>query len=209
MGLSDSRPVRRLIAAFGPRPATGRASHVAQIEPSARAVAITPAAGRVLFGCLPRPATAFARSLRLGAATSLSRPARHSLALRPAGSLGRPRRPLSRGFGPPVSRPSRSSATRPNRQLPGWNPPPLVIRAFGAHSQPWLCWLAIMAMRQGASWAAITIAPKSICFIPSDVDRLVTEPVRTDRSSGGRADRFRNRPLLRPTARDAMGRMCR
>ena len=30
---------------------------------------------------------------------TFSRPARRSLALRPAGSLGRPRRPLSRGFG--------------------------------------------------------------------------------------------------------------
>src|ERR1019366_3060005 len=33
-------------------------------------------------------------------ASTLSRPARTSLALRPAGSLDRPRRPLSRGFGP-------------------------------------------------------------------------------------------------------------
>src|SRR4051812_28666130 len=33
--------------------------------------------------------------------TSLSRPAQASLTLRPAGSLNRPRRPLSRGFGPP------------------------------------------------------------------------------------------------------------
>ena len=34
-------------------------------------------------------------------ATSLSRPAQASLALRPVGSLSRPRRPLSRGFDPP------------------------------------------------------------------------------------------------------------
>ena len=33
--------------------------------------------------------------------TSLSRPAQASLTLRPAGLLNRPRRPLSRGFGPP------------------------------------------------------------------------------------------------------------
>src|SRR5215207_4656199 len=33
-------------------------------------------------------------------ASSLSRPVRTSLTLRPAGSLDRPRRPLSRGFGP-------------------------------------------------------------------------------------------------------------
>jgi hypothetical protein len=44
--------------------------------------------------------------------TLLSRPAQTSLALRPAGLLSRPRRPLSRGFGPTVTRTSRSSATR-------------------------------------------------------------------------------------------------
>jgi hypothetical protein len=32
-----------------------------------------------------------------------------------------------------VTRSSRSSATRPYRQLPGWIPPPLVNRAVGAH----------------------------------------------------------------------------
>ena len=35
----------------------------------------------------------------------------------------------------PVTRPSRSSATRSIDKLSGWNPPPLVIRAFGAHCQ--------------------------------------------------------------------------
>jgi len=56
-----------------------------------------------------------------------------SLASRPAGSLDRPRRPLSRGFetasyptAPPVS-------YQINRQLSGWILPPLVFRAFGAH----------------------------------------------------------------------------
>src|SRR5262249_33338036 len=34
-----------------------------------------------------------------------------------------------------VTRTSRSSANRINRQLSGWNLPPLVIRAFGAHCQ--------------------------------------------------------------------------
>jgi len=32
-----------------------------------------------------------------------------------------------------VTRPSRSSATRAYRQFPGWNLPPLVNRAVGAH----------------------------------------------------------------------------
>jgi hypothetical protein len=44
-------------------------------------------------------------------ASRLSRPARASLALRPAGSLSRPRRPLSQGSGPPVTRTSRLPAT--------------------------------------------------------------------------------------------------
>ena len=44
-------------------------------------------------------------------ASTLSRPARTSLALQPAESLDRPRRPLSRGFDPPVFRRRRSSAS--------------------------------------------------------------------------------------------------
>jgi hypothetical protein len=66
-------------------------------------------------------------------ALSLSRPAQASLALPPIGSLSRPRRPLSRG-----SRPSGHPAEplvsyQINRQLSGWIPPPLVIRAFRSH----------------------------------------------------------------------------
>ena len=68
-------------------------------------------------------------------ALSFSRPAQASLALRPARSLNRPRRPLSRGFDgagypatPPVS-------YQLNRQLAGWNPPPQVFRAFEAHQR--------------------------------------------------------------------------
>src|SRR3954462_785723 len=68
-------------------------------------------------------------------ATSLSRPAQTSLALRPAGLLSRPRRPLSRGSGP-VSYPTKPLVSyRSNRQLSGWNPPPLVLRAVGAHRE--------------------------------------------------------------------------
>ena len=72
-------------------------------------------------------------------ALSFSRPAQASLALRPARSLNRPRRPLSRGFDgagypatPPVS-------YQLNRQLAGWNPPPQVFRAFGAHQRLQTC----------------------------------------------------------------------
>src|SRR4051794_22547900 len=66
-------------------------------------------------------------------ASSLLRPPQASRALRPAGLLNRPRRPLSRGSGP-VSCPTKPLVSyRSNRQLSGWNPPPLVIRAVGAH----------------------------------------------------------------------------
>src|ERR1022692_4985929 len=57
-------------------------------------------------------------------ASTLSRPARTSLALQPAGSLDRPRRPLSRGFGP-ASYPAEPLVSfQINRQLSGWNLPP-------------------------------------------------------------------------------------
>jgi hypothetical protein len=43
------------------------------------------------------------------------------------------RRPLSRGFSP-AGRPARPLVSyQINRQLPGWNLPPLVKRAFGTH----------------------------------------------------------------------------
>ena len=66
-------------------------------------------------------------------ASSLSRPAQASLTLRPVGLLDRPRRPLSRGFDPD-SYPSEPLVSyQTYRQLSGWNPPPLVIRAIEAH----------------------------------------------------------------------------
>src|SRR3954465_8136453 len=68
-------------------------------------------------------------------ALSLSRPARASLTLRPIGLLSRPRRPLSRGSGPSGCPAEPLVSYQINRQLSGWNLPPLVIRAFGAHRQ--------------------------------------------------------------------------
>src|SRR5260370_40873680 len=68
-------------------------------------------------------------------ALSLSRPAQALLALRPVGSLSHPRWPLSRGSGP-TSYPAKPLVSfRTYRQLSGWNPPPLIIRAFRAHCQ--------------------------------------------------------------------------
>ena len=66
-------------------------------------------------------------------ALSLSRPAQASLALRPAGSLSRLKQPLSRGSSPSGYPAELLVSYQINRQLSGWNLPPQVIRAFGAH----------------------------------------------------------------------------
>ena len=66
-------------------------------------------------------------------ALSLSRPAQASLTLRPTGLLNRLKRPLSRGSSPAGYPAEPLVSYQINRQLSGWNLPPLVIRAFGAH----------------------------------------------------------------------------
>src|SRR5262245_27862442 len=72
---------------------------------------------------------------RTRAHVSGSRPAQASLTLRPAGSLSRPRRPLSRGSNPRGYPHEPLVSYRINRQLSVWNLPPLVMRAFGALCQ--------------------------------------------------------------------------
>src|SRR5271157_3173026 len=82
---------------------------------------------------LPRPPDLPRCSGGSASISSLSRPAQALLTLRPAGSLNRPRRPSSRGSGP-ASHPARPLVSyQINRQLSGWNLPPLVRRAFGTH----------------------------------------------------------------------------
>src|SRR5215218_8227879 len=86
-------------------------------------------------GCLPVPRGLPRFSGGSASATSLSRPAQALLTLRPVGLLDRPRRPLSRGFGP-ASCPSEPLVSyQRNRQLAGWNLPPLVNRAAWAHRE--------------------------------------------------------------------------
>jgi hypothetical protein len=46
-----------------------------------------------------------------------------------------PKRPLSRGSGPAGYPTKPLVSYQINRQLSGWNLPPLMIRAFGAHGQ--------------------------------------------------------------------------
>ena len=68
-------------------------------------------------------------------ALSLSRPAQASLTLRPVGLLNRLKWPLSRGSSPSGYPAEPLVSYQINRQLSGWNLPPLVIPAFGAHCQ--------------------------------------------------------------------------
>ena len=82
---------------------------------------------------LPRPCGLPRFAGGSASASLLSRPAQALLTLRPVGLLSRPRRPLSRGFSP-SGYPSKPLVSyRNNRQFSGWNLPPLVTRAFGAH----------------------------------------------------------------------------
>jgi hypothetical protein len=80
-------------------------------------------------------------------ALQLSRPAQalhvtaHKLAQPPFGGL------CHRAPAHAVTRPSRLSATRSNRSLSRWNPPPLATRAFGAH---WLCFAKVSP--RGQRW---------------------------------------------------------
>ncbi len=84
-------------------------------------------------GCFPIPRGLPRQKGGSASTISLSRPAQTSLALRPAGSLSRPRRPLSRGFDTASYPTAPLVSYQINRQLSGWILPPLVFRAFGAH----------------------------------------------------------------------------
>ncbi len=103
--------------------------------PFQRAVPITPVDRN---GCtrrlLPHSARPSPTDRRVGIHNFTDlRPAQTSLALRPAGSLSRPRRPLSRGFETASYPTAPLVSYQINRQLSGWYLPPLVFRAFGAH----------------------------------------------------------------------------
>src|SRR5476651_2841676 len=84
---------------------------------------------------LPRPYSLPQMAGGSASALSLSRPAQASLTLRPAGLLSRLKRPLSRGSSPAGYPAEPLVSYQINRQLSGWNLPPLVIRALGAHCQ--------------------------------------------------------------------------
>ena len=96
---------------------------------------------------------------------SLSRPAQTSLALRPAGSLNRPRRPLSRGFETAGYPTAPLVSYQINRQLSGWYLPPLVIRAFGAHWKTPAIAASVLLLFAGAgfvAWQGLSSGPVSL-----------------------------------------------
>ena len=88
-------------------------------------------------GCLcrllPRSRSLPRLAGRSASALSLSRPSQALLTLRPTGSLSRLKRPLSRGSSPSGYPAEPLVSFQINRQLSGWNLPPLMVRAFGAH----------------------------------------------------------------------------
>src|SRR5689334_2547092 len=133
MTLSDTHLCRRLSAPLRPLPSPMMGLPRLPASPSQRAVPTTPADRD---GCtcrlLPRSRGLPRYAGGSASASSLSRPAQASLTLRPAGSQP-PEAALSRGFDP-TSYPAEPLVSyQINRQLSGWNLPPLVTRAVGAH----------------------------------------------------------------------------
>src|SRR5262245_4703674 len=139
--LSDSRHGRRLKATLRslPSPVTGLPR--LPEPPFRRAVPITPAdrvGARV--DCFPAHAAFPKWPEGRHPHCHFRRPGRASHALRPDTRYGPSNRSaVQDGLcheapAQPVTRPSRSPATGPI-QPSGWNLPPLVIRAFGAHGQ--------------------------------------------------------------------------
>ena len=134
--LSDSRHGRRLHATLRPLPSplTGLPRLPEPPFPTCRAHYPGGSSG---CACRLLPSSYSLPQLAGGSASalSLSRPAQASLTLRPAGLLNRLKRSLSRGSSPAGYPAEPLVSYQINRQLSGWNLPPLVIRAFGAHRQ--------------------------------------------------------------------------
>jgi len=98
MTLSDARTSRRLQHRWGRYPRPARASPNYPAHPSNVPCPLPRWTGTgASAGCFPIPLGLPRISGGSASMTSLSRPAQASLALRPAGLLSRPRRPLSRG----------------------------------------------------------------------------------------------------------------
>ncbi len=111
-------------------------------------------------------------------ASLLSRPAQALLTLRPAGLLNRPRRPLSRGFGPAGYPAKPLVSYQSNRQLSGWNPPPLVVRAIGAHCKILdLCTIRGTGLLDATSKRLFSVVARCNCGTVAKNDCLIL-PIR-------------------------------
>ena len=146
--LSQHYPASTVIR---PRPTPAMAAAFRDVEAATLALDGSPPITRTTFptcrahypggssGCacrlLPRSYSLPLLTGGSASALTLSRPAQASLTLRPTGLLNRLKRPLSRGSSPAGYPTEPLVSYQINRQLSGWNPPPLVIRAFGAHGQ--------------------------------------------------------------------------
>jgi hypothetical protein len=141
MTLSDTHLCRRLSAPLRPLPSPMMGLPSPDLirglaaSPFQRAVPTTPA-DRDGCACrlLPRSRGLPRYAGGSASASSLSRPAQASLALRPAGSQP-PKAALSRGFDPAGYPTEPLVSYQINRQFSGWNFPPLVTRAVGAHCE--------------------------------------------------------------------------
>ena len=148
---TDARLIQAPVSALRPCPTSAMAAACRDVEAATLARDVSPPITRTTLttcrahypggssGCacrlLPR---SYCLPLLTGgsaSALSLSRPAQASLTLRPAGLLNRLKRPLSRGSSPAGYPAEPLVSYQINRQLSGWNLPPLMIRAFGAHCQ--------------------------------------------------------------------------
>jgi hypothetical protein len=133
--LSDSHLCRRLYAPLRPLPSpmVGLPHYPLHLSGVPRPLPRRIETG-ALVDCFPAHA-AFPVMQAVGIRTSTSRPAQASLTLRPVGLLNRLRRPLSRGLNPAGYPIKPLISYQSNRQLSGWNLPPLVKRALGAHCE--------------------------------------------------------------------------
>ncbi len=123
-------PLAVLATASEARPPTETGLPRLPGPPSQRAVPIPPVDQSVgaCVGCFPSPRGLPRQTGGSASTISLSRPAQASLALRPAGSLDRPRRPLSRGFETASYPTAPLVSYQINRQLSVKHLPPLVFR---------------------------------------------------------------------------------
>ena len=133
MTLSDTRQSHRPLMTSRPLPSPMTGLPQLPAHPSDMPCSLPRWTGTdASVGCYPIHA-GIPRNSGGSASMTHFRPAQASHTLRPAGLLNRPSGLYHEASTQPVARQSRSSATRPCQQLPGWILPPLVNRAVGAH----------------------------------------------------------------------------